>query len=456
MKPLYYFHPIYLRFLSATLIPITLVFVGLFTFSTFSYVTLSFFYFLSILFSLTTSFVFARQMMNLSKGLSQFILSVSPNSPIREEDFLDSKFSFRTFKDYFQTLQTSLQVEQEQLEALLVTTQDALFLIDRLGHLRFVNAPFWQIFNLPEKAPDQYRGKPFWEFFRDANLNERIDFFWQNPEIKLADDLEVVIQGKIFLISKFYLPSQQTLLLSLSNVTELRGLEAKKRDLVANVSHELNTPLTSMIGYLETLVDKEKDPLKLKYLEIIFRNTKRLAYIVKDLLQLSRLERGADQLNFEKIEFISFIKTLSPFYEDLCHKKNLCFETVFSDEAIHIKADRYQIEQVLINLIENAIRYTDQGGIKLTQTKKGEYLTIGVSDTGIGIPQESQERIFERFFVVDQARSKKNGGTGLGLAIVKHIIKLHGGKIDVKSQLGQGTTFFISLKIDENPKKSSV
>lgn len=233
-----------------------------------------------------------------------------------------------------------------------------------------------------------------------------------------------------------------------SKIENLNKLNTVRKDFVANVSHELKTPLTSIKGFIETLEDGalyDKANAK-KFIQIIKKHTERISSIIDDLLSLSELELGKDRITKEEFDLkASLDETLLGFQHILTSKKHSLHVDIKGDD-FRIKADKYKIEQILVNLLDNAIKYTGDGGkISVSMSKQKKDITISIADTGIGISKEHLDRIFERFYRVDKARSRQLGGTGLGLAIVKHIALLHDGKIDIESEAQKGTKITISL-----------
>ena len=220
-------------------------------------------------------------------------------------------------------------------------------------------------------------------------------------------------------------------------------MELIKREFVANASHELKTPLTAINGFVET-IEAETDIENIKhYIEIIKKHSIRLSRIVTDLLSLSEMEhnRNIELIPLQLEEIIS--NTMNLFTNKL-NAKNLSFNFIKKDgEKYTILANEFYIEQMLINLIENAIKYTEEGQITIKLDKDKDKVILEIADTGIGIAEEHLSRIFERFYVVDKARSRKTGGTGLGLAIVKYIVNNHNAIIEVSSKQNIGTTFTI-------------
>jgi two-component system phosphate regulon sensor histidine kinase PhoR len=227
----------------------------------------------------------------------------------------------------------------------------------------------------------------------------------------------------------------------------LKKVENIKKDFVANVSHELRTPLTAIKGYIETL-EEEVPSEQLRYVETIKKNTERIIHIVDDLLTLMSLEDASSKLIVGEVDLNELINQIIPTFKHKLEEKNLKIEVICEPDFPKIYADAFRLEQVFINLVDNAIKYSEKGTIRIELSRKDEdTVKIIVSDEGIGIPLEHQDRIFERFYTVDKSHSRRQGGTGLGLSIVKHIILLHDGNIQVSSEPGKGTKFIIHLPI---------
>jgi two-component system phosphate regulon sensor histidine kinase PhoR len=230
----------------------------------------------------------------------------------------------------------------------------------------------------------------------------------------------------------------------LYDITEMKNVEKIKKDFVVNVSHELRTPLTAIKGFVETLEESVEDENR-NFVEIIKRNTDRLINIVEDLLVLSELEEKGTTLELEELQLKEMVERILKIFEPRMKEKGLGLELHVKGSAPRIMADAFKLEQALINLIDNAVKYTEKGTIAISLRYQDSQVMIEIKDTGIGIPEEHIPRLFERFYVVDKSRSKRLGGTGLGLSIVKHIVLLHNGTLQVKSLPSQGTTFSISL-----------
>jgi two-component system phosphate regulon sensor histidine kinase PhoR len=224
-----------------------------------------------------------------------------------------------------------------------------------------------------------------------------------------------------------------------------------RADFVANLTHEIRTPLSALYGYAETLEHGVEDPETAKrFLRIIERQAKRLARLVDDLLSLSNLERGLTPLKLEEIAPRSILEDAAELMREQAERGGINLEIDSPGELPSIRADRDKMHQVFLNLIDNAIKYTPRGGRVTLLARPATHPSVPtiemiVADTGEGIPASDIPRLTERFYRVDRARSRELGGTGLGLAIVKHIVQLHQGMLSIESRVGEGTTVTISL-----------
>ncbi|MBU3933953.1 MAG: cell wall metabolism sensor histidine kinase WalK [Candidatus Omnitrophica bacterium] len=231
-------------------------------------------------------------------------------------------------------------------------------------------------------------------------------------------------------------------------IENLKRLDRIRTDFVANISHELKTPLTSIKGFIETLEDGALEDRKnaKKFILIIKKHTEKISNIINDLLTLSELELGKDRIERIDFDLKDLLNETLLGFGHAISVKNHTLDINFKGENFKIKADKDKLEQVFVNLIDNAIKYTKDGGkIKISLIEQKEQISIEVVDNGVGIPREHLDRIFERFYRVDKARSRQLGGTGLGLSIVKHIIMLHNGHIDIESEPNHGTKVSITL-----------
>lgn len=235
----------------------------------------------------------------------------------------------------------------------------------------------------------------------------------------------------------------------IQDVSLPRRMEKIRRDFVANVSHELRTPLTSIKGYTETLLgDPSPEPETARaFLQVIHKNAGHMANMVTDLLKLAKLESEAPFGPLKAVDAVQVMEAALEICSPMIAAKSLQLEPSPFKEKIKVLADEGQIVQVFQNIIENAVRFSPKKGkISITARPQGEFVVFSITDQGPGIPREHQDRLFERFYRQDTARTEGNGGTGLGLAICKHIIRNHGGRIWVESIPGEGATFSFMLK----------
>ena len=245
------------------------------------------------------------------------------------------------------------------------------------------------------------------------------------------------------------------------DITEMRRLEQARTDFAANVSHELKTPLTSIRGFVETLEAGAIDnpPMAHKFLRIIMLETERLTRLINDILSISKLESGQDEVAIERIRLDKVAYDVSDMLMIHAGEKQVTINAHVNEKPTYIMGNPDRVEQMLINLIENAIKYNKPGGSVTVQVfSNDQEANVTISDTGIGIAEEHLPRMFERFYRVDKGRSRQMGGTGLGLAIVKHIVRSMNGEIEVHSKLGEGTEFLITLPLapKESPEKDTI
>ena len=354
----------------------------------------------------------------------------------------DLTLSFNRMVEHQSRMFTELSSSREQLETLFSSMREALVVIEVDGTIRIGNNSFE---NLVESR--NISGKKYWEVLRSNDFYTMIRDLMGNPR---AFSGEIEFSNRNFLVNFTLIPTGEAFVVTFLDVTERRKLETIKKDFVGNVSHELKTPLTSIKGFLEILESEEKDPEKLQYMDIIKRNADRMIHIIKDLLLLSRMEAGSFRIQLESVELTALIHNTAKLFDTALKEKALELTLSIQDDLPVIRGDGARLEDMLVNLLDNAIKYTESGGIRISAEEEGDIIALRITDSGIGIPKELQERIFERFFVVDASRSKETGGTGLGLSIVKHIVLLHEGEISLDSAPGDGTTFTIRLPITGN------
>ncbi|MCC7202332.1 MAG: ATP-binding protein [Nitrospirae bacterium] len=333
------------------------------------------------------------------------------------------------------------------LEAVVREMEIGVLVIDSGENILFMN-PFFRDSFLIREALSVKKAA---DIIKDHTLLEAIERTLQakdnNPE-------KVTIEGKngetleVRLVH-FEEESIRGLIGFFQDITEEKRVEAIKRDFVANVSHELRTPLASIKGYAETLLDgamDDRETLK-NFLSIIDKHANRMTALIDDLLILSKLESQQMPLKIEEVDIKSLILGAVHGFGKNAKDKGLKLVGDVKKDLPRIMTDKVRIEQVIVNLIDNALKYTNQGEVRIKACTEGDNLRVDVEDTGTGIPEKDIPRIFERFYRVDKGRSRDLGGTGLGLAIVKHIIQAHNGKIWVQSLPGKGATFSFTIPI---------
>jgi two-component system phosphate regulon sensor histidine kinase PhoR len=342
--------------------------------------------------------------------------------------------------------QTTIDAKAQQ-QVLFNSMLEGLLLLDRNRKIYLANRAFKNLFGLKIEL----RGKTVMEALRVhelAELVERAEAEKQvlDYELKLPDLSERWLQVNAAVITNSAGEREGTILV-FHDLTRLKQLERTRQEFVANVSHELRTPLSLIKGYVETLLDGARnDPaIAERFLKIIERNTQRLDLLIQDLLTISALESERIKLKLQPVELRPLVEKVFTDLKPPAENKNVELANQLSD--LTATADVNRLEQVLANLVDNAIKYGRAQGKVTVGGKKLEdgRLEIFVQDDGPGIPAESLDRVFERFYRVDKARSRDQGGTGLGLSIVKHIVQAHGGEVWVKSELGKGATFFFTL-----------
>ncbi len=241
------------------------------------------------------------------------------------------------------------------------------------------------------------------------------------------------------------------------DVTDVRKLERMRRDFVANVSHELKTPLTSIKGLVETLLNGalEDTGNNRRFVSMIDEDATRLTRLIDDLLDLSQIESKSTPMRLQPVALHLFFEELETRFRNQLDAQGVVWDLKVPSGAPRIEADPDRLRQIFVNLIDNAIKFNKPNGrVAISADADAAWVRITVADTGAGIPEKDLPRIFERFYRVDKARSRELGGTGLGLSIVKHLVELHRGRIDVTSQAGMGTAFVVTLPVFSEPHAS--
>ena len=343
----------------------------------------------------------------------------------------------------------TLTEERNLSSAILGSMVEGVLVVNAAQRVVFANRSFAAILGLT--APPQ-SGSGLVEWVRQTELLEAVRKVLLGEPLVQSEIVTGTLRQHFFAATVASVRTTGTdgAVLVLHDITDLRKLERVRRDFVANVSHEFRTPLTAIQGFAETLLAGAMDDPQHRgrFLEIILEHSRRLARLTEDLLMLSKMD--ADRLEFEtrRIPIAPFIDSCIETAQPRARDKDLRLSVNLADKLPDIAGDRRRLTEVLQNLLDNAIQYTPAGGqIMVSAGVADSAVVFTVSDTGIGIPQAEQPRIFERFYRVDVARSRQVGGTGLGLAIAKHLVEGHGGRIWVDSEIGHGSQFHFSIPI---------
>jgi two-component system, OmpR family, phosphate regulon sensor histidine kinase PhoR len=345
-----------------------------------------------------------------------------------------------------QTIRT-LTDERNRSSAILGSMVEGVAVVTGDERILYCNWAFEQILELPEGSS---QGRTLVEALRQADLIALVRQALSGVD-ELTGEVEVgTVRRRNFSVTAAPVRAAGAngAVLVLHDITDLRRLERVRRDFVANVSHEFKTPLTAIQGFAETLLSGALDDKanRKHFVEIIREHARRLARLTDDLLKLSRIEAGRLELEIRPIRVEALVNGCVETARLNAKARGLEIHVDLQEDAPAVRGDGAQLGEVLQNLLDNALQYTPSGGqIEVKARSKGPEVIFTVTDTGIGIPESDLERIFERFYRVDAARSREAGGTGLGLAIARHIVDAHGGRIWVESAVGQGSRFHFSI-----------
>jgi len=340
--------------------------------------------------------------------------------------------------------------EDAQMRAILSGMGEGVVAVREDDTVVFCNAAARDFLDLQGADPT---GSKFFELVRNADFSDVLDRARSTNAAAACETTVVVGEGThVFraLANPFETRSARGAVLVLQDLTDLRRLEEMRRDFVANVSHELKTPLTSIKGYIETLLDGalHDSENNVRFLTKVKDNVERLSFLVTDLLSLARTESQEKQLELLPIDLQAVARQAVVRHERAMSRKSLGFSIEGAGQPVVVRGDRESIREVVDNLVSNANRYTPEGGqVRLVLSIEGAMGCLTVEDTGIGIPPQDLDHVFERFYRVDKARSRELGGTGLGLAIVKHLVVAMRGEVRVESTLGVGTRFKVRLPL---------
>ena len=415
-------------------------------------------YFFIMLLACSVAILLYRYTITLRRFLKSFIKISKKVSNKEFHSRLDNSIKgelgelSRNFNFMMETMENTIEeVEYKhlQLTSVLKSISHGILVIDIDGNIILINDEARKM--IKSKCIGKEEGKNIKQVIHVEKILNGIEKYIGSKEnncekLKLED--ETVYKLKI---DPVYLQNSKNAIIgsiiNIENITEIVKLENMRRDFVANVSHELKTPLTSINGFVETLIINEDLPSdkRNRFLAIIQKESDRLKRLIEDILLLSSIE-SKNNLVTEDVLLYNIFKEVYEMISYIASSKHIKIYYNFEDENVAIQAYGDYIKQLFLNLIDNAIKYTPEGGtVIINQFTRNNEITIEVIDNGVGIPKEDQDKIFQRFYRVDKARSRSVGGTGLGLAITKHIVNSLQGNISVESKLGEGSKFIVTI-----------
>lgn len=343
--------------------------------------------------------------------------------------------------------------EKGKLEAAFASIADGMIILDNQGRIETFNDAFKDIFGI--RRLDIIGRTPI-EAFRNIELEDLINRFRETglpvaEEITLVSPSDMVLDVSISLIQGLPKDEDKTIIV-FHDVTRLKKLEKTRADFIANITHEIKTPLTAILGFVETLQDGaiKHEETALKFLHTIRNHAERLNRLVDDLFTISDAELGETRFLFESVSLRGIIDSVFSIIESKAIQKDISISRDIPEDLPAIRADRDRLNQILLNVLDNAVKFTPESGkisVNAFLQKERDAVVVKISDTGIGIPKQEISRLGERFYRVDKTRSRELGGTGLGLSIVKHLMEAHNGKMDIESRLGAGTTVSLSFPV---------
>ncbi len=400
---------------------------------------------LILLVTVLVSWIFARSLSYPIRQLAEAQDKVA-SGDFNTRIFLKKDDEFKRLMDSFNSMANDLKIlfhevtkQKEDLNVILTSINEGLLVLDKEGRVIHYNNSFLEFFGC-----DNISNKHYWEISRNYVFIELL----KNAEReKRSLSTEIEFNNRDLLCSITYLAVKEELIVVISDISEIKKFDTMKREFVINASHELRTPLTAIKGYIETMKE-EGNGLNNQYIDIINRHTDRLITLVEDILELSKLESRTGIIETTGIDIKNLLQNVIKLFEQKLKDKDFGVNLIFDDGPEKIEADAFRLEQLFINLLDNAINYTEEGEINITVSRKGKNVVFFLQDTGVGIPEDHLPRVFERFYVVDKSRSRKLGGTGLGLSIVKHIVLQHHGQINIESEQNKGTTVRIELPLE--------
>ncbi|TCK98779.1 PAS/PAC sensor signal transduction histidine kinase [Natranaerovirga hydrolytica] len=405
--------------------------------------------------ALIMALFYTRKFMKPINTLTHAVEEISKGN-YEKKIYIKQKDQIGRLADAFNEMAVKLKMNmwkltqrKTQLEAILSSMNSGIVAVDEEFRIVFYNTAFLKILKIEEK---EIVGKLLYDIIRKTILFNVLEKSLETNQ-KINEEGKIMLGEEEKIISIYANPIKLEktknlgILLVIEDMTQIRKLENIRTDFVSNVSHELKTPLTSIRGFVDTLKNGaiNDETVAKRFLDIIDIETERLYYLIQDILLLSEIESKQNEKIIQYNKIPDIIDEVTEILKPRWHNKPLEVNCQCDDGVPDFLCNKDRIKQLLINLVDNAIKYTEKGQISIRCFDANHYLVIEVEDTGIGIDQEHIPRLFERFYRVDRGRSRKQGGTGLGLSIVKHIVELYEGNIKVESEVGKGTKFIVKL-----------
>ncbi len=404
---------------------------------------------------LVTSLVFLWQtehLRRLLREITDFSRSLS-RGEIDKRLYLKNAGEFNEIAENLTSMSVRMQDmmarnegERNRLNVILKSIPDALLISDAKGKIILSSTSVKEFFG---EAPAS--GAQFIEFIRNQEISDLVDKVRKTlspgmTEFRIESPEEKYLSVRVSPL--FYKENELPGFVAVfHDITQIEKLEQVRKDFIANVSHEIKTPITAIKGFADTLLDGALDDKEnaVRFLQTIKFNSERINSLVDDLMTISKIELGVIKVEKTMVDIEDVFKNILELVKDKAAEKNLSLTISNRPGIKEIKADKNRLIQILINLVDNALKFTESGGVTFGVDEQNGKVFLFVEDTGIGVPLKHLSRLGERFYRVDPARSRKMGGTGLGLAIVKHLVKAHGWQILIESRVGKGTKVRINL-----------
>ena len=343
--------------------------------------------------------------------------------------------------------------EKSKLMTAFTNMNEGVLIINEQGIIEFVSPV---LNNMLAIQYEDVNGKTLMEAFRSVDLQKVFLEFKEtrinvSREITMGNIEPVILNVSISAVQDH--PEEEKTMIVFHDITRLKKLEKIRVDFVANVTHEIRTPLTAIIGYLETIKEGAINNIEetKRFIDIILKQAERLNRLVEDLLTISNIEMKETKLNFESVSLNMVIANVISLVEAKAKLKNITIHNDMRENLAPIKADKDRLTQIFVNILDNAVKFTpESGNVVITADEADSNTVISINDTGIGVPKDEIQRLGERFYRVDRSRSRDLGGTGLGLSIVKHLMIAHGGRMEIESQLGRGTKVSLFFQKGDN------